>query len=308
MDQVQRAMKNKIDGERRMFRALSAWAQDITANYRIGNDTQDSTGLLLQTLKQQYIKTVNHTLGIDTREYKNDVNYIDEGLRRVSVVMTDKMTNRLLNSSAQINQTTNGLVKRVTDYAIADNMTQREADVMLSNYLRSQRLTIATTETQWLVETARNVAVVQVSDPLGNSVEQIAALLDQGRFAEARKLSKEIMRLTKLPLSEGQADILDYINDNREDLMTPLTQGGKVSSMRRMAAELGADEKSWITMGDGKVRGTHAEANGQKRKIDEPFTVGGYNLMHPGDTSLGASLSEVINCRCVTRYGKKRAA
>lgn len=307
MDQVQRATKNKIEGERRMFRALSAWAQDITANYRIGDDTQDSTGLLLQTLKQQYIKTVNKTLGIDTREYK-EVNYIDEALRRVSVVMTDKMTNRLPNSSTQINQTTNGLVKRVTDYAIVDNMTQREADIMLSNYLRSQRLTIATTETQWIVETARNVAVVQVLDPIGNSVEQIAALLDQGRFAEARKLSKDIMRLTKLPLSEGQADVLNYINDNREDLMTPLTQGGKVSSMRRRAAELGADEKSWVTMGDGKVRDSHAEANGQKRKIDEPFTVGGYSLMHPGDTSMGASLSEVINCRCVTRYGKKRAA
>jgi len=64
--------------------------------------------------------------------------------------------------------------------------------------------------------------------------------------------------------------------------------------------------KRWITMQDEKVRAAHAAAHGQTVRVDEPFTVGGERLRHPGDTGLGASLGNVINCRCVAEYGVMR--
>lgn len=61
-------------------------------------------------------------------------------------------------------------------------------------------------------------------------------------------------------------------------------------------------DKEWHTVGDERVRRAHADADFQKRKSIEPFTVGGESLQYPGDTSLGASLGNVINCRCAAIY------
>lgn len=61
-----------------------------------------------------------------------------------------------------------------------------------------------------------------------------------------------------------------------------------------------AATKTWVTVGDDKVRVAHQAANGQNRPIDEPFTVMGQLLKHPGDSSLGATAANIINCRCVS--------
>lgn len=56
--------------------------------------------------------------------------------------------------------------------------------------------------------------------------------------------------------------------------------------------------KRWDSMGDSLVRAAHAAADGQVVDFNEPFIVGGERLMRPSDTSLGASMGNVINCRC----------
>jgi len=63
--------------------------------------------------------------------------------------------------------------------------------------------------------------------------------------------------------------------------------------------------KEWVSVGDSVVRtGTfdHLTADGQRRPTNEPFVVSGEQLMHPGDTSRGASVGNVINCRCSAVY------
>lgn len=55
---------------------------------------------------------------------------------------------------------------------------------------------------------------------------------------------------------------------------------------------------TWETMKDEYVRPTHVSADGQTVPINEPFIVGGYKLMFPGDDSMGASPNETVNCRC----------
>lgn len=66
--------------------------------------------------------------------------------------------------------------------------------------------------------------------------------------------------------------------------------------------EKGFKYKTWQTMRDERVRHTHIFADGQEVPINEPFTVGSSKMMYPTDISLGASASEIINCRCSVEY------
>ncbi len=57
-------------------------------------------------------------------------------------------------------------------------------------------------------------------------------------------------------------------------------------------------EVVWVTMEDDLVRAAHEEAHGQVRGQDGVFIVMNQALRVPGDTTLGATAENVINCRC----------
>lgn len=64
----------------------------------------------------------------------------------------------------------------------------------------------------------------------------------------------------------------------------------------------GQPSKRWDSVSDNRVREAHLSADGQVVSIDQAFRVGGEQLMYPGDTSLGASVGNIINCRCSATY------
>ena len=61
-------------------------------------------------------------------------------------------------------------------------------------------------------------------------------------------------------------------------------------------------DKIWVDTPDERTRDMHVDAGGQKRTLNAPFLVGGEQLMHPGDGSLGASSENLVNCRCTLFY------
>ena len=61
-------------------------------------------------------------------------------------------------------------------------------------------------------------------------------------------------------------------------------------------------KKRWETVLDGRARDAHVIAHGQVRVTNQAFNVGGERLNTPGDTSLGASLGNIIRCRCISTY------
>lgn len=71
----------------------------------------------------------------------------------------------------------------------------------------------------------------------------------------------------------------------------------------------GIEYKAWLSSHGPTVRETHEEA--EDRYIDnpipisEPFEVGGYLLMYPGDDSMGAPPGEIINCHCIQLAAEK---
>jgi hypothetical protein len=56
--------------------------------------------------------------------------------------------------------------------------------------------------------------------------------------------------------------------------------------------------KEWVTQGDSRVRNHHLKVDSTQVPANELFTVNGEKLMHPGDTSHGATASNIVNCRC----------
>jgi hypothetical protein len=56
--------------------------------------------------------------------------------------------------------------------------------------------------------------------------------------------------------------------------------------------------KTWMAILDRVTREAHLDAHGQEVDVFKPFTVGGQLMMQPLDSSLGASLGNIINCRC----------
>lgn len=65
-------------------------------------------------------------------------------------------------------------------------------------------------------------------------------------------------------------------------------------------------KKSWLDMRDKRVRATHLDAGRRygaaSIPVNEAFIVGGSRMMYPGDTSLGAPIREIANCRCSAQY------
>jgi hypothetical protein len=53
----------------------------------------------------------------------------------------------------------------------------------------------------------------------------------------------------------------------------------------------------WLATDDQRTRPDHVEADGQLQPFGHPFTVGGFQMMHPHDPD--GPPQEVINCRCV---------
>lgn len=58
--------------------------------------------------------------------------------------------------------------------------------------------------------------------------------------------------------------------------------------------------KQWLSTPDERTRRTHRDADGQAQRLTEPFMVGGFPLLFPGDpTGPG---HEIINCRCTSLF------
>lgn len=108
------------------------------------------------------------------------------------------------------------------------------------------------------------------------------------------------------------------IKQMADDLQNRIVTMSRVSAIRsartsvtaaqnagRMDSYAAADEmwgiksrKKWVATKDLRTRHDHGMADNQIVDYDQPFDVGGYKMMFPGDGSLGAPGHELYNCRC----------
>jgi hypothetical protein len=145
----------------------------------------------------------------------------------------------------------------------------------------------------YIIDTTNKV----INKSVVNAIEQLEALDDLnvednlvGRLAGQLSSEENLNRIPTIKETEIANSSSSSMQIESEDFQKSLNDSDDI---------LIKIIKQWITRLDTSVRPAHINAHGQKRDIKDLFNVGGEELMYPTDTSHGASLGNVINCRCL---------
>ncbi|MFD8509700.1 phage minor head protein [Streptomyces antimycoticus] len=140
-----------------------------------------------------------------------------------------------------------------------------------------------------------------VGDDLSDrAVKALAAGLDAGEDVDAlrARLRASFAREEGAQLGPGRQERIARTEASRAWNSSTLAAAQDLSGPDRPLV------KQWRTRGDSRVRHSHDRVDGQLRLLDEPFRVGGHDMMHPGDPT--APADETVNCRCVLRLERAR--
>lgn len=154
----------------------------------------------------------------------------------------------------------------------------------------------------------------QTKDAIDIFTETVLGWLDDYALLQATTISGTLTEIARQILIDAFNEGLG--EDETASLLVDKV-GGSIESASRIArtevhtaANIASDTaarstgldmvKEWASTDDSRTRQSHRDADGQRREMDEPFSVGGSSLQFPGDPDGPAR--EVINCRCVALY------
>ncbi len=148
---------------------------------------------------------------------------------------------------------------------------------------------------------------------LSGDPAQILAYLERGRrdkrfdraVLKAIRDGKPLAKVDVDRISGRYADRLLQLRGEtiaRNEVLAAL-HAGQYEGLQQLidSGKVRADQitKTWGATGDGRTRDSHMGMDKQEVRWNQPFvTPLGYQMMHPGDSSLGAPPSETIQCRC----------
>lgn len=122
-------------------------------------------------------------------------------------------------------------------------------------------------------------------------VQEIIAGLTAGEGAD--QIAARVERFLSID------DNIHWHNRARVIATTEVTRAanaGALSAALAAEPELGQMVKRWNDSDDQRVRVTHRDVDGEEALLMQPFNVGGFHMLFPGDPS--GPPHEVISCRC----------
>lgn len=120
----------------------------------------------------------------------------------------------------------------------------------------------------------------------GNVNRQISQGIIQGE--DLNTIAKRLRGVTTMNRNQSLT--------NARTMMTGAQNAGRQESYQR-AQKMGIKvRKTWAATLDGHTRTSHRELDGQTVDTDEPFKIGGYSIMYPGDSHARPEM--VYGCRC----------
>jgi hypothetical protein len=181
--------------------------------------------------------------------------------------------------------------------------------------------------------------ISRIDTPIAQNFAEHTAKLIREHEAKFTTLEQTNQLITQWIASEGLKKAVEISQTTREGIAKLLGEGvekglsipNMVKSIRKeysdfskyratriarteviSASNFGADagaistgldlDKEWLATPGLRTRPAHQAANKQVRHMSESFSVAGEKLKWPGDRSLGASASNIINCRCTQAY------
>ncbi|MBA4543985.1 hypothetical protein H1164_13935 [Thermoactinomyces daqus] len=138
---------------------------------------------------------------------------------------------------------------------------------------------------------------------LSNRAYESANLLQQTTDHEVIMDLWDVVNEGEYSIDKAEEALRNSFTFSKERAKT-IARTEMISAAR--AGQFYADKQSGIVVGKEwfaahqpeRTRPWHLEADGQIKQLDEPFVVNGEKLMFPGDTSLGATADNIVNCRC----------
>lgn len=181
---------------------------------------------------------------------------------------------------------------------VVKDLKQTPEDDLLELALQAWRDGQATGQTVIINDTTR-VNMTDAMDEVRTEAAQAGRILSDQELANlsaARLARKFNGRTAGIIITETQsaAEMAKFAEVEIISGLRPRVLGGRDIDT--------PTTKRWLTVGDRRVRPIHRIANGQVKKLREPYVVNGELLMYPGDTSLGASVGNIANCRCISLY------
>lgn len=137
----------------------------------------------------------------------------------------------------------------------------------------------------WIDWRTENAAIEIIGTSYQKVMDELWDVIVEGDYS----IPKAAERLQQsFGFSEDRAKVIA-----RTEIMTSATVG-QFQSDYQSGLVIG---KKWNSTHDDRTRHSHSESDGQIRKLDEYFDVGGEKLLHPRDSEHG-SAGNTIQCRC----------
>lgn len=114
-------------------------------------------------------------------------------------------------------------------------------------------------------------------------------------------LAKSIRNVDPAAFSEARA-----FRIARTEVVAGSNAGLHFGARQQLGRNAQNFEKGWLNSADERVRVSHGIT--QWVPLDQPFKLAAGSLMFPGDSSLGADASEIVNCRCTVGYRPRKGA
>lgn len=260
-------LRFKLDAEATFRPEIKRYFNDAMKRLKRGDENMPS---LAPVIERQYQRIANRITG--KRLFRKQID--DDRMRDIIEAYILKT---VPTSAAFADQTTDRDIDRALEAAreelgpgVANSVLYAVAARIFLQLSRARIMAIAIKETQTPTEAIR----MEITKTALSEMPDAVAAMDAVAARELADVSGDYLT--------GQ--IADGVEAGRDQFM--------LQTMVLLA------KKVWNNVGDEKVRDTHIIAGGQTVPIGEPFTVGGFQLMVPGDTSLGAPMKEVAGCRC----------
>lgn len=126
----------------------------------------------------------------------------------------------------------------------------------------------------------------------------VRAAINEGRPVSAADATRITNRYRDILLNKrgetiARTELLGALHAAQFEGTQQLIDAGKISPDQVT--------EEWDAANDSDTRDSHAAADGQIKNEAGTFSVGGYAMRYPGDSSLGAPASEIVQCRCRVR-------
>lgn len=273
--------------QKRVFQSFVAQVRDRIQSPSIPTDLKENLNILLtdhyHNVSEKFVPGLRSTEikraisgipldGSDPEDEEDDVDFmIPELLRNIENSLDDQIFNTQPVHFDSIIRTTELAGTRANSLSVSEGIAY---GAVLGKLLSSHTTTVSITETDWIAEASMQTAL-DLSTPL---------------TAIANKKQLEVLQKISPNITLKEADLDDLFEEESFALL---------SESRRLWA---LPTKTWITVGDRRVRKSHQLANGQTVPVNQPFILPGGLLMFPADSSLGVDFSEIVNCRCTALY------